>query len=86
MRDREAEDPSVVICVGKKCCAKVESRAVVEAARAYTTEAHPRVHVEVVSCLHVCKKGPIAATFPSLKFKKRVNEKRVRKMIDKLDR
>lgn len=87
MRKREAEDDtSLVICVGKKCCPKSESRAVVEAAREYAAEAHPRVHIEVVGCLHICKNGPIAATFPQIKFKKHVSKKRVRKMIDKLDR
>jgi len=86
MHDREANDASLVICVGKKCCAKSESRAVVEEARAYAAAEHPRVHVEVVGCLHVCKKGPIAATYPDITFKKHVSKKRARKMIDKLDR
>lgn len=86
MAKREVTAPSVVICVGKRCCPRSESRAVVEAARAYTAEAHPRVHVEVVGCLHVCKAGPIAATYPRVKFKKHVGKKRVRALIDKLDR
>jgi (2Fe-2S) ferredoxin len=86
MEEREITAPSVVVCVGKKCCARSESRAVVEAARAYAHEAHPRVHIEVVGCLHVCKDGPIAATFPNIKIKKHVGKKRVRKLIDKVDR
>jgi (2Fe-2S) ferredoxin len=85
MRKREAEGPSLVVCVGKKCCPKAESRAVVEEARRYAAEVHPHVHVETVGCLHVCKKGPIAATFPTIKIKKHVSKKRARKMIDKLD-
>jgi (2Fe-2S) ferredoxin len=86
MRDREPAEAALVICVGKKCCDRDESRAVVEEARSYAAEQHPRVHVEVVGCLHVCKKGPIAAMYPQLEFKKRVSPKRARKLIDKLDR
>ena len=44
------------------------------------------MHVEVVGCLDVCKDGPIAATYPRVKFKKHVGKKRVRKLIDKVDR
>jgi (2Fe-2S) ferredoxin len=86
MEHRAVTAPAVVICVGKRCCPRSESRAVVEAARAYCAEAHPRVHVEVVGCLDVCKDGPIAATYPRVKFKKHVGKKRVRKLIDKVDR
>ena len=86
MDEREITEPSLVICVGKKCCDRTESRAVVDAARAYAAEQHPRIHVETVGCLHVCKKGPIAATFPVIKIRKHVGKKRARKLIDKLDR
>ena len=89
MRKREVGDQlTLVICVGKKCADRATSRAVAEhaAAHADTLAAAdpPRVRVETVGCLHVCKKGPIAATFPTIKFKKRVDAGRATRMIDKL--
>lgn len=78
--------PTLVICVGKDCCPRSESRALVEGTRAYVAEHHPNVHLEVVGCLHICKKGPIAATYPAIKFKKRVDAARAQRLVEKLDR
>jgi hypothetical protein len=85
MHKRELDDqPSLVICVGKRCCPRAQSRAVVEAACAHATETHTHAHIVTVGCLDVCKDGPIAATYPTVKFKKHVTKKRARKMLDKL--
>lgn len=82
---RELEDvEALVICVGKKCCSRQESCAVAEAARAYAQSAHLHAQVVTVGCLGVCKKGPIAATYPRLKFKNHVSIERARRMLDKL--
>jgi len=87
MRRRDPDDaPALVICVGKNCCKRSKSRALVDASRAYAASEHPEVHVEVVGCLHVCKKGPIAATYPVIKIEKRVDARRARKLVDKLAR
>jgi (2Fe-2S) ferredoxin len=72
---------ALVVCVGKNCCPRAESRALVEDARAY---ANGRVRVEVIGCLKVCKKGPIAATLPKGKLKKRVDRQAAHALIDKL--
>jgi (2Fe-2S) ferredoxin len=85
MRKRDVESPSLVICVGKKCCGRSESCALVEATRLYATAHHPNVRIETVGCLHVCKKGPIAATYPEIEIRKHVGRKRARKLVDKLD-
>src|SRR5512139_2228504 len=77
-------ETALVICTGKKCCPREESRALVEATRAYADEVHARVKLVTVGCLDVCKKGPIAATYPKIRIKKHVNAKRARKMLDKL--
>ena len=74
---------ALVICTGKSCAPRSETRPLVEAARAYVG-AHPPVRLETVGCLHICKKGPIAATFPKIKFKKRVDRERAELMTDKL--
>ena len=85
MRKRDLEDePALVICVGKDCCARKKSKALVETARAYVAETHADVRIVPVACLHICKNGPIAATYPTIKFKKRVKPKRARKLVDKL--
>ena len=87
MRKRHVEDETaLVICVGKRCCAREESCALVEATRAYAEQIHSCVPVMTVGCLDVCKKGPIAATYPRIKVKKHVSAKRARKLLDKLDR
>lgn len=85
MHRRELDDvPAVVICIGKKCADRDESRAVVEAACEYAARCHPNVRIETTGCLHVCKHGPIAATYPRIRFKKHVGKGRVRRMIDKI--
>lgn len=87
LRKRGHEDArALVICVGKKCCPRAASRRVVEAARAHAAAHHPDLRIEVAGCLHVCKKGPIAATYPEVRFKRRVGPKRARKLVDKLAR
>lgn len=84
---RELDDTqALVICTGKNCCARQESCAVAEAARLYADNAHLHTQVVTVGCLGVCKKGPIAATYPTLKFKKHVTVERAQKMLDKLER
>jgi len=77
-------ETAFVICTGKKCCPREESRALVETTTAYLDEIHARVKLVTVGCLDVCKKGPIAATYPKIKIKKHVSAKRARKMLDKL--
>jgi len=85
MRKRDLEnEPALVICVGKDCCKRKKSRAVLEAARDYAAKTQPDVQVVPVACLHICKNGPIAATYPTIKFKKHVKPKRARKLVDKL--
>jgi (2Fe-2S) ferredoxin len=74
-------EQALVVCVGKKCCPRAESKALVDDARAY---ANGRVRVEVIGCLKVCKKGPIAATLPKGKLKKRVDRQEAHALIDKL--
>jgi len=86
MRKRELEDATaLVICVGKRCCAREASSALVEAARTYAAAHRSSVKIVTVGCLEVCKHGPIAATYPDIKFRKRVTAKRARKLLDKLD-
>jgi (2Fe-2S) ferredoxin len=87
MRKRELQDETaLVICVGKRCCDRDESRDVVEAAREHAQTTHAHARVITVGCLGVCKKGPIAATYPGMKFRKHVTRKRARKLLDKLER
>ena len=87
MRKRGLEDETaLVICVGKRCCRREESRALVEATRASAAEAHSAVPIVTVGCLGICEKGPIAATYPAIKFKKRVTLERARKLLAKLER
>lgn len=86
LRKRELDaETALVICVGKRCCSRQESCALVEATRAYATAVHSHVSVIKVGCLDICKKGPIAATYPDIKFKKHVTPKRARKLLDKLE-
>jgi (2Fe-2S) ferredoxin len=87
MRKRELEDAvALVICTGKRCCGREESCALVQATRAYAAEIDARVAVVTVGCLDICKKGPIAATYPKIAFEKRVTAKRARKLLRKLER
>jgi (2Fe-2S) ferredoxin len=80
------DETALVICVGKHCCRREQSRALVESTRAYADAIHAHVSVVTVGCLDVCKNGPIAATYPAIKFRKHVTPKRARRMLDKLDR
>jgi (2Fe-2S) ferredoxin len=83
-------ESALVICIGKDCAPREESRALVEHARAYVeglaapNGSKPPVRVEVLGCLGICKKGPIAATLPRCKFYKRVNAARADELIDSL--
>ncbi|NVB79249.1 MAG: (2Fe-2S) ferredoxin domain-containing protein [Kofleriaceae bacterium] len=87
LHKRGIEDqPALVICVGKRCCPRAESRALVEKAAAYVEKGHLHVPVVTVGCLDVCKKGPIAATYPKIKVRKHVTFKRARKLLEKLER
>jgi (2Fe-2S) ferredoxin len=79
-----ADSPALAICVGKRCCERSRSRALVDELRTYAAVSHPDVQIAVVGCLHVCKNGPVAATYPRIKFKKHVDAKRGRKLVDKL--
>jgi (2Fe-2S) ferredoxin len=75
---------ALVVCVGKKCAPKTVSKAVAEHARTYGAAQAPPVRLEIVGCLHVCKKGPIAATFPKIRFHKRVDAERADELVEKL--
>jgi (2Fe-2S) ferredoxin len=87
MCKRDLDDAiALVVCVGKKCCSRAESRSLVEAARTYAAATHARLPIVTVGCLHVCKNGPIAATYPKVRFEKHVSAKRARKLVDKLER
>jgi len=85
MRKRDLQgETALVICVGKHCCDRAESRAVAEAACKYAEQTHATAKVVTVGCLDICKKGPIAARYPAMKFKKHVTAERARKLLDKL--
>ncbi len=75
---------AVVVCVGKKCCAKRTARELAHSMRDYARAEHPDVHVVKVGCLHVCKKGPIVATYPDIEFHKRVDIDDARDLIDEI--
>ena len=87
MRKRGFDDaPALVICTGKRCCRREDSCALVEATRAYAATRPSSVPVVTVGCLEICKKGPIAATYPDVTFEKRVTLERACKLLDKLGR
>ena len=71
----------VVVCVGKKCAPRDQSRALVE-------HAEGKVTLVTVGCLHVCKKGPIAATVrgEKIRIRKRVGLAKLDRMIEKVSR
>ena len=73
-------DRLLVICTGKKCAPRELSRPLVDYAR-------DRVSLATVGCLHVCKKGPIAATVrgKKVKIKKRVDSEKLERMIEKIN-
>jgi hypothetical protein len=68
MRKR-TQGTALVICVGKHCCEREESCALVEATRVYAEKTRSSVPIVAVGCLDVCKHGPIAATYPDIEFK-----------------
>jgi (2Fe-2S) ferredoxin len=86
MRRRHGDDqsPALVICVGKSCVGREVSRALVEQTRAYALASRSPVRIEIVGCLHVCKKGPVAATWPDVDFFKRVDFVRACRLVDEL--
>jgi (2Fe-2S) ferredoxin len=69
----------LVICTGKKCAPRDLSRVLVE-------HAEGKVALQTLGCLHVCKKGPIAATVrgKKVRIKKRVGLEKLDRMIKKL--
>ena len=74
--------PALVICVGKDCCDRRVSRALADEARAYVAAAGAPLRVELAGCLHVCKKGPIVATYPDFAIHKRATADDVKTLID----
>lgn len=87
MRRRLVEEaPAVVICVGKSCASREQSRALVELARARAAAGASLVRVEMVGCLHVCEDGPVVATYPKIKFHRRVDGEGVQALVDRLGR
>lgn len=74
--------PLLVICGGKTCAPREQTRAVIDEVREYA--AHSAVGVEVVKCLHVCAKGPIVATYPKIRFHERVTPGTADVLVDKL--
>jgi hypothetical protein len=70
----------LVVCVGKKCAPREASRALVE-------QADGKVALALVGCLHVCKKGPIAATVrgKKVRIKKRVDAAKLERMVRKVN-
>ncbi|MBA3542679.1 MAG: (2Fe-2S) ferredoxin domain-containing protein, partial [Deltaproteobacteria bacterium] len=85
MRKRGLEtEPCIVICGGSSCAPRHLSRELVSRTRAYALAQHPKVHVEVVRCLNICKKGPIVAVSPEIRFYKRVEFAKARALVDKL--
>jgi (2Fe-2S) ferredoxin len=85
MRERLVDDEAaLVICVGKRCAPRAVSRALAERTRAYAAATHAPVRIEIVGCLDVCKKGPIAATYPELEFHKRVDTVKSCQLVDAL--
>jgi hypothetical protein len=80
LRKRGVEaDRLLAICTGTKCAPRTLSRPLVEYAR-------DKVTLVTVGCLHVCKKGPIAATVrgKKVRIKKRVDLAKLSRMIEKV--
>ena len=80
------DKPAIVICVGKRCCPRAESRALAEKTFEYADEKCSTIPVVTVGCLDICKKGPIAAAWPTMKFKKHATLKKTQKLLAKLER
>jgi len=85
LRKRELADAqALVICTGKKCAPREQSCALAEDLRAYAAATHPEVRIVTVGCLGICEKGPIAATYPTIRFHRRVDARRGRRLVCKL--
>lgn len=82
----DRETPTLVVCTGKKCAPREESAKLVADLEREIAGLAPRVRLVTVGCLDVCKKGPIAATYPKIRIKKRVTLARARKLLAKLTR
>ena len=80
------DQPAVVVCVGRSCGKPAIARALADDLRAYALQVHPEVGVERVGCLGVCKQGPVAASYPRIKIKKRVDLPRGRRLVDRAAR
>lgn len=81
-----ADECALVVCVGKKCAPREESCALLAALRAQVSDdtAAAKVRVLAAGCLGVCKKGPIVATLPKVRFYKHVDGERGRELLEKL--
>lgn len=79
------ELPVFVVCTGKSCAPRAKSRALVAAAE---TIAAGRIDVTTVGCLHICKRGPIAAAVrgKKVRVKKRIDAAKATRMIERLAR
>jgi (2Fe-2S) ferredoxin len=85
LQKRELADaPALVICTGKKCGPREQSCALVEELRAYAAATHPEVRIVTVGCLGVCEHGPIAATYPKIRFHERVDARCGRWLVCKV--
>lgn len=85
LHKREIDDqPALVICVGKSCAPREVSRLLADQTRAYAAATGGKVRVALVGCLHICKKGPLAATWPDIEFYKKVDLARACRLIDEL--
>lgn len=83
---RLADDESaIVVCVGKKCAPRSESRALVDDLRIYVAaRSDGKLRVEEFGCLGVCKKGPIVATLPHARVYKHVDAEKAHRIADDL--
>ena len=79
------DESALVVCVGKKCAPRDESRALVEDLRTYVAaKSDGKVRIEEFGCLGVCKKGPIVATLPDIHIHKRVDAEKGHRLADEL--
>ena len=83
MKRRGRQGRAVVVCVGKKCAPREASSLLLRELRAHAAATGAPVAIEAAGCLHVCKKGPIVATFPELEFHKRVDVETARAILDR---
>ncbi|MEO6952880.1 MAG: (2Fe-2S) ferredoxin domain-containing protein [Polyangia bacterium] len=79
------DERALVVCVGKRCAPREESRALVEDLRRYVAaKADRKLRVEVFGCLGICKKGPIVATLPEVHIYKHVDSDKGHRLADEL--